>query len=124
MTQKKKILVIEDETSISKALEFRFKKYGFEVVLAEDGEDGLNKAKEARPDIIILDLILPKMTGERVCKEIRKDDNISKIPIIMLTAKDSDVDRVVGRVIGADRYMTKPFDLNALMREINKLLNL
>lgn len=124
MNGKKKILIVEDETSISVALEYRFKKFGFEVILAEDGEDGLSKARSEKPDIIILDLILPKLTGESVCKEIRKDDNIAKTPIIMLTAKDSDTDRIIGRVIGADCYITKPFDLERLRKEVDKLLKL
>lgn len=119
---KKKILIIEDETAISKALEFRFKKSGFDVIIAYDGEEGLAKAKGERPDLIILDLMLPKMTGERVCKEIRKDDAIARIPIIMLTAKDSDTDRVIGRVIGADCYIAKPFDLAQLFKEVDRLI--
>jgi len=122
MTEKKKILIIEDESSIHKALEFRFKKIGFDVIIAEDGEDGLNKAIRETPDLIILDLILPKMTGERVCKEIRKNKNISGTPIIMLTAKDSEADRVIGKVIGADCYMIKPFDLNELIEEVGRLI--
>lgn len=123
MTPKKKVLVIEDESSIHRALEYRFKRSGFEVVIAEDGEDGLNKAKQENPDLIILDLMLPKMTGERVCKEIRKDENIAHTPIIMLTAKDTDVDKVIGKVIGANSYMTKPFDLNDLLKEMHKLMD-
>lgn len=122
MAEKKKILIVEDEVSILAALEYRFKSFGFEVVLAQDGEDGLSKAISEKPDIIILDLSLPKLTGEAVCKEIRNDNNIAKTPIIMLTAKDSDADRVIGRVIGADCYITKPFDLERLRREVEKLL--
>ena len=121
MAEKKKILIIEDEESIRKVLEFRLKGYGFNVVCAGDGDEGLDKAKCEKPDVIILDLILPKKQGEEICKEIRKDADISKTPIIMLTAKGSDVDRIIGRVIGADRYISKPFDMDELLKQINIL---
>lgn len=118
----KKILIIEDESDICNILAFRFKKNGFEVFCAKGGKEGLDKARVYRPDLILLDLMLPELPGEQVCKEIRKDVNIEKIPIIMLTAKDSDVDRVVGRVIGANYYMTKPFDINELLDKVGKLI--
>lgn len=124
MTSKKKILIIEDEDSIRKVLEFHLKSNGFDVILAQDGEEGLDKAEQEPPDLIILDLILPKKQGEEICKEIRKDERIGKIPVIMLTAKGSDIDRIIGRVIGADCYMSKPFNTSALLKEINRLIEI
>lgn len=121
LPMKKKILIIDDEPDLCQVLAIRFREKGFEVIIANDGLEGLNKAKDERPDIVILDLKLPKLPGEEVCREIRKDKAISSIPIIMLTAKDSDVDSVVGKVIGADSYMIKPFDTKRLLEEINRL---
>lgn len=115
----KKILLIEDEVDIVRILEFRLKRSGFEVSVATDGEAGLRRAREEQPDLIILNLLLPKLPGEEVCRQVRQDENINKVPIIMLTAKKDDVDRIVGRVIGANFYMTKPFDLTLLLEKIN-----
>ena len=120
---KKKILIVEDDESISKFLSYRLSRLEFEVALAKDGEEGLEKAKEI-PDLIILDLMLPKFSGEEVCKAIREnedDERFANIPIIMLTAKTSDVDRIVGKVIGANTYMTKPFRADELVKEIRRL---
>jgi DNA-binding response OmpR family regulator len=122
MPDKKKILIIEDSKLLSTILEAKFKEKEFEVFISFNGEDGLEKAKQTRPDIIILDLILPKLSGEYVCKQIRNDEQLKDTPIIMLTAKDSDVDKVIGRVIGADTYLPKPFDMDALLKEIDRLV--
>lgn len=116
----KKILIIEDEVDIVRILEFRLKRSGYEIIIAVDGETGLCLAKEEKPDLILLNLLLPKLPGEEVCRRIRQDENISKVPVIMLTAKKGDVDRIVGRVIGADFYMTKPFDLALLLEKIKQ----
>ena len=122
--EKKKILIIEDDQDLSKFLAFRLKKMGFRVRISHDGEDGLQTARKERPNLIILDLRLPKFPGEEVCKAIREDfdRSISRIPIVMLTGKTSDVDRVIGNVIGANRYLTKPFNTVELLKEINSLL--
>ncbi len=119
---KKKILIIEDELDLCKILTIFFQKKRFDVIIANDGIDGLNKAKQQRPDIIILDLMLPTLCGEEVCREVRKDEAIGDTPIIMLTAKNTDVDTVIGKVIGADYYMIKPFEINKLLEEVNKLI--
>lgn len=119
---KKRILIIEDEVDLCKFLELRFQREGFSVIIANDGIEGLKKAKQEKPDIVILDLALPRLPGEEVCKGIRKDENICETPIIMLTAKSTDVDRVVGKVLGADSYLVKPFDGKKLLEEINKLI--
>jgi len=120
--EKNKILIVEDEVNLCEMLGLLFKKRGFELMVAHDGLDGLNKAKQERPDLIILDLMLPKLAGEEVCRIIRQDVLLSRTPIIMLTAKGTDADRVIGKVIGADVYMIKPFSANKLLEEINRLL--
>lgn len=119
----KSILVVEDDPDISKALGFQMRRKGFRVLVAEDGETGLKMAVENIPAVVILDLYLPRISGEEVCKAIREHDDarIQKIPIIMLTAKNMIADRIIGKVIGANCYMTKPFSMESLLEEINRL---
>jgi len=121
---KKKVLVIEDENDIVTILLFRLGKAGFEVLSAKNGVEGLELAKNIRPDLIILDLMLPELPGEEVCKAIREDDDetFCSIPIIMVTAKIGDVDRIIGKSIGANSYITKPFDVEDLLSEIQRTL--
>jgi len=121
--RKKRILIIEDEYSASKFLTLRLKNLGFETTTAFDGVTGLKEATENLPDLIILDLMIPKLPGEEVCKTIREslDEKIAKIPIIMLTGKDSIVDKVLGKVLGADAYLTKPYEFNDLFEAIRKV---
>ena len=102
----KKILVVDDEKPISDIVKFSLTKEGFEVITAFDGEEGLVAFNEKNPDLVILDLMLPKIDGLEVCREIRKTSNV---PIIMVTAKDSEIDKVLGLELGADDYVTKPF---------------
>ncbi len=111
----KKILVVEDEKAIADILEFNLKKEGYEVVCAYDGEDGLGKALSESPDLILLDVMLPKLDGFEVCKGVRKSSNV---PIIMLTAREEEVDKVLGLELGADDYITKPFSMRELMARI------
>jgi DNA-binding response OmpR family regulator len=118
----KKILVIDDSHLMGHVLEKELHQNGFEVIVAYEGKAGLLKAGEIKPDIIILDLVLPDMPGEEVCRQLKKDHRTEKIPVIMLTGKDSDVDHVVGRVLGAQAYIAKPFDLGQLMGEISKYI--
>lgn len=122
--KKKRILIIEDEYSASKFLTLRLKNLGFAVSAAFDGMAGLKEASETIPDLIILDLMLPKLPGEEVCKTLREsfDEKLVNIPIIMLTGKDSLVDKVLGKVIGADAYLTKPYDFSDLFEVIKKIL--
>lgn len=127
MNTRKKILVIEDDKDIRKFLTFRIECSGFEVITAEDGLAGLEKARKEAPDLVILDLRLPKMSGQEVCKAIREDstdEHFSHTPIIMLTGEGGDVDRVIGMVIGANSYMTKPFESQKLMKEIFRFTGL
>jgi DNA-binding response OmpR family regulator len=123
---KKTILVIEDEISASKFLSLRLRKLGFEVLTAFDGIAGLKEATEKLPDLVILDLMIPKLPGEEVCKSIREsfEEKIAGIPIIMLTGKDALVDKVVGKVIGANAYLTKPYDFEDLLAEIKRIVDM
>lgn len=114
-----KILVIEDEETFREVLEFMLTKEGFDVVLASDGAEGIRKFNETRPDLVLLDLMLPEVSGTDVCKEIRSK---STTPIIMLTAKDSELDKVLGLELGADDYVTKPFSTRELLARIRAVL--
>ena len=102
----KKILVVDDEKPISEIVKYNLVKEGYEVFTAYDGEEALEKVEEVEPDLIILDLMLPKMDGLEVAREVRKTHDM---PIIMVTAKDSEIDKVLGLELGADDYVTKPF---------------
>jgi two-component system alkaline phosphatase synthesis response regulator PhoP len=122
MIKKKRVLVIDDSKLILKIISDELENRGFEVIAVTDGAQGLKKTKESKPDIIILDLILPELSGEQVCKEIRRDEGSSGIPVIMLTAKNTDADKIIGRVIGADCYIPKPFAMDNLLNEITRLI--
>ena len=111
----KRILVVDDEKPISDIISFNLKNEGFEVETAFDGEEALEKFTKVGPDLIILDLMLPKIEGLEVCREIRKT---SSVPIIMLTAKDSEIDKVLGLELGADDYVTKPFSNRELIARV------
>jgi two-component system response regulator RegX3 len=114
-----RVLVIEDEESFRDALEFILTKEGFQIESAATGSDGLTAFDKYNPDIILLDLMLPGMSGTDVCKSIRAKSNV---PIIMLTAKDAEVDKVVGLEVGADDYVTKPFSSPELIARIRAVL--
>lgn len=111
----KKILVVDDEKPISDIISFNLKNEGYEVVVSYDGEDAIDKFKDENPDLLILDLMLPKIDGLEVCRQIRKE---SAVPIIMLTAKDSEIDKVLGLELGADDYVTKPFSNRELVARV------
>ena len=114
-----KVLVVEDEASFRDALEFMLTKEGFQVALAATGKEGLIQFEKVSPDIVLLDVMLPEMSGTDVCKAIRTKSNV---PIIMLTAKDAEIDKVVGLEIGADDYVTKPFSTPELIARIRAVL--
>lgn len=120
---KKKILVVEDETVMANLLKVELTASGYDVICAGDGESGFAQYESEKPDLIILDIMLPKLNGYEVCRKIRREKEDNDTPIIMLTAKSSDVDRVVGGVIGAHKYIPKPFEAEHLLREIDTLLN-
>ena len=111
----KKILVIDDEKPIVELISFNLKKEGHEILQAFDGEDGYNKALALKPDLILLDVMLPKMDGFTVCRKLREK---IQTPIIMITAKEEEVDKVLGLELGADDYMTKPFGIRELMARV------
>lgn len=111
----KKILVVDDEKPIADILQFNLKKEGYEVVCAYDGNDALEKVEEIKPDLILLDIMLPQRDGIEVCREVRKKYDM---PIIMLTAKDSEIDKVLGLELGADDYVTKPFSTRELIARV------
>ena len=114
-----KILVVEDEASFSEALEFLLGKEGFSVVTADTGAEALKKFDQGGIDLVLLDLMIPEVSGTEVCRQIRAK---SRVPIIMLTAKDSEVDKVVGLEIGADDYVTKPYSSRELVARIRAVL--
>ena len=114
-----KILVVDDEQAIVDMLAYNLTKAGHQPVVARDGEQALQLARAERPDLVILDLMLPGIDGLDVCRELRKDGNL---PIIMLTAKDEEVDRVVGLELGADDYVVKPFSVRELMARVKSVL--
>jgi DNA-binding response OmpR family regulator len=115
----KTVLVVEDEASLASTLSYNLRKNGFNVISAADGVAGLQAARRDNPDVIVLDLMLPKMDGLEVCRRLRAD---SDVPILMLTAKGEELDRVVGLEMGADDYLTKPFSMRELMARVRALL--
>jgi len=117
--KKKKVLIVDDEIKIVEAVAAYLENSGYTAITAYDGENALLQVEKMNPDLVVLDLMLPKISGEEVCKAIRK---ISRIPIIMLTAKIDEDDKINGFNIGADDYVTKPFSPRELMARINSLL--
>jgi two-component system, OmpR family, alkaline phosphatase synthesis response regulator PhoP len=116
----KKVLVVDDEQSIVTLLEYNLKQAGYEVITAMDGESGKNLAQQERPDLIVLDLMLPKLNGIEVCKQLRQEK--IHTPILMLTAKDDEFDKVLGLELGADDYMTKPFSPREVVARVKAIL--
>lgn len=114
----KKILIVDDEENIVELIKFNLELKGYEVYSAYDGMEGLNMAKDIKPSLILLDLMLPILDGTKVCEKIREDEELKETPIIMLTAKNMEKDKVIGLELGADDYMTKPFSVKELMARI------
>lgn len=117
-----KILVVDDEEHIRELIKFNLENNGYKIITADNGIDALKLAKDVRPQLVLLDLMLPGMDGYDVCKEIRKDNNISSTPIIMITAKGEEFDKVLGLELGADDYLTKPFSIRELMARVKAVL--
>ena len=115
-----KVLVVDDEQSIVTLLKYNLETAGYIVDVAYDGEEALKKVKEVKPELIVLDVMLPKKDGIEVCKTIRSDKNL--VPILMLTAKDDEFDRVLGLELGADDYMTKPFSQREVVARVKAIL--
>jgi len=114
-----RVLVVEDQKDLQQLLKYNFEKESYDVALAGDGETGLAAARRMKPDVIILDLMLPKVDGMTLCRMIRQE---SAVPIIMLTAKKEELDRVLGLELGADDYVTKPFSVRELLARVKTVL--
>jgi DNA-binding response OmpR family regulator len=114
-----KVLIVEDDANLLEAIKYNLCKEGYDVVAADDGEQALTIARKEKPDILILDVMLPKLNGFEVCRILRKEITV---PIIMLTARADETDKIVGLEIGADDYMTKPFSMRELMARIRAML--
>jgi len=119
---KEKILIVEDEKDIVKMLEYNLKKDGYSTLSARNGEDAIDSAKRSQPNLILLDLMLPGMDGLEVCRTLKAERKTSNIPIIMLTAKSQESDKIVGLELGADDYVTKPFSPRELIARIKAVL--
>lgn len=118
-----KILVVDDEPDVASLLTLMLKSQGYEVITAGDGQDALEKARSEKPNLIVLDIMLPKLDGYKVARMLKFDENFSHIPIIMVTAKVQEKDKKIGIETGADAYVTKPFDTTALLEKIKETLS-
>ena len=114
-----RILIVDDEPAIVDMLAYNLRRANYQVLIARDGEEALAKAVQKQPDLIILDLMLPRLDGLEVCRALRRERDV---PIIMLTARDAEVDRVVGLELGADDYVVKPFSVRELMARVKSVL--
>lgn len=122
MTGKKRILIVDDEDDLRSMLKFRLEAMDYDVFEAVDGQEGLDKARSGRPDLIVLDLMLPKIDGFKVCRMLKFDEKYKHIPIIMFTARAQQKDKQIGKEMGAEAYVTKPFDPDILLGKIRELL--
>ena len=119
----KKILVVDDEVQLLEMVKMRLEASGYEVITACDGQEALDKARQDRPDLIILDLMLPKIDGYKVCRMLKFDEKYHKIPIVLFSAKAQEQDKLLGEQVGANGYITKPFEPKVLLDKIAELLN-
>lgn len=119
---KAKLLIVDDEVDLVETLKFRLEANDYEIIEANDGQKGLEKAKSENPDLIILDLMIPKLDGYKVCRMLKFDEKYKNIPIIMFTARAQEGDRKLGFETGANAYITKPFDPQVLLAKIEELL--
>lgn len=118
----KRILVVDDEVQLVEMVKIRLESAGYDVISAYDGQEALERAKRDKPDLIILDLMLPKMDGYKVCGLLKSDSRYAKIPIIMFTARAREEDEALGRELGAEGYIIKPFDPKLLLAKIKELV--
>lgn len=119
----KKILIVDDEQDIVESLQFVLEAAGFECHCAYNGEEGLNLAKQILPDLIILDVMMPKINGYKICRLLKYDNKYKNIPILMVTARSQDEDKLIGEETGVDEYITKPFDLDEIVKKVEGYLN-
>jgi len=120
--EKKRILIVDDKPELRKALAIRLEASNYQVLTASDGEEALKKVREERPDLIILDIMLPKMDGFKVCRLFKFDPQYKNIPVIMLTVKAQREDKLMGMETGADEYITKPFNAEELLAKVKEHL--
>jgi len=120
---KKRILIVEDSPTMRDMIAYRLEASGYETETAQDGEEGLKKIKELKPDLVLLDIKMPGMDGFEVCQRSKSDPETKAIPIIFLTTAAQESDITKGRVLGAEGYITKPYDGNKLIEEIGRILN-
>ena len=118
----KKILIVDDEVDSVETIRFLLEREGNSVLVSRDGEDALNQARRENPHLIILDIMLPKLDGYKVCMQLKSDKRYKQIPILMLTAKAQQKDKILGMEAGADEYITKPFDLAAFIEKVKTYL--
>jgi DNA-binding response OmpR family regulator len=118
----KKILVVDDEPHVIKSLTFVLTKEGYDVSSAENGEDAMAKMRQSKPNLVFLDVMMPKKNGYEVCQEVKKDSGLRDICVIMLTAKGQEADREQGLDVGADDFMTKPFSPMGIVEKVRELL--
>lgn len=119
---RKRILVVDDEIDLVETVRFSLELEGYEILVAYNGEEALNQARKEHPDLILLDLMLPKLDGYKVCRLLKFDERYKHIPILMLTAKTQDKDKVLGLETGANEYITKPFDMDDLIKKVKDYL--
>ncbi len=119
----KKILIVDDEVDLVKTIRFSLEAEGYTVLVSYNGEDALTQARKETPDLIPLDIMLPKLDGYKVSRLLKFDERYKHIPILMLTAKTQEKDKLLGKETGADEYITKPFDMNELMKKIGAYLS-
>lgn len=120
---KKRILLVDDEVQLVEVVKMRLEANNYEVILAYDGQEALDKARKAKPDLIILDLMLPKIDGYKVCRMLKFDEKYKNIPIVMFTARAQESDEKLGLEVGADAYIVKPFEPEMLLGKIAELLS-
>jgi len=120
--KEKKVLIVDDEPDIVETIKFVLETEGITCITSYDGEDALNKAKSKKPDLIILDVMLPKINGYKVCRLLKFDSKYKNIPILMVTARSQEEDKVIGNETGADEYITKPFNIEELVEITKKYL--
>lgn len=118
----KKILIVDDEVDLVETVRFPLEMEGYHVLVSYNGEDALNLARKENPDLILLDLMLPKLDGYKVCRLLKFDDRYKHIPILMLTAKTQEKDKALGMETGANEYITKPFEMDQLLKKVKTYL--
>ena len=120
--ENKKVLIVDDEQDIVETLRFMLESEGINCLVAYDGEEALNLAKSELPDLMILDVMLPKINGYKICRLLKFDAKYKNIPILMVTARSQDEDKAIGQETGADEYITKPFEINDVVMKVKQYL--